>query len=154
MEKLSRRLFSQQLLTSLLSFSLVRTLFASDLLAKPVERVVHQWLIELERLSKDLKGGKLKQTEWQDMVAGLFSRVELSDILRTINFDSLSKKIRLSNEREAVLEIAFPTLEGIPKDLTCSTIFEALKKGRAIAPHGHHNMASLHIVLSGEMHLQ
>lgn len=154
MENLPRRLFSQQLLNSLLSFSLVKTLFTSDLLAKPVERIAHQWLIEMELMSKDLKRRKLKQSQWQVMVADLFNRVELPDILRAINFNDLSKKIKLSDEREAILEIAFPSLQDVPKDLTCSTIFEALKKGRAIAPHGHHNMASLHLVLSGEVHLQ
>ena len=45
-------------------------------------------------------------------------------------------------------------MDGLTKDLTCSTLFEALKKGRAIAPHGHHNMSSMHLVLSGEVHLQ
>ena len=154
MENSSRRQFSHQLLSSLLSLSVARSLFTNDLLAKPVAQIVQRWLVELEQISRDLKGAKLKQSEWQAMVADLFSRVELRDVLRAIDFDALAKKIRLSDDREAVREITFPSLDGLTKDLTCSTLFEALKKGRAIAPHGHHNMSSMHLVLSGEVHLQ
>ena len=154
MQQVSRRSFTQNLLGSLLSFSLVKTLYQADVLPNTFRPTLHLWLRELEHLSSDLKAGNLKQSDWQMKVAELFDKVELPGLLRTINFDRLARKIKLSDEREAVLGIELPQLEGVPTDLTYSTLFEALRKGRAIAPHGHRNMASMHLILRGQAHLR
>jgi hypothetical protein len=154
MMNMSRRNFTHRLLGSLLSFSLVKALLEDDLLAQSIKPLANRWLIDLEQISKELKGANLRQTDWQNKVAELFTHVELSDILRTINFDHLAKRIRLSNDREAIREIKLSSLDGVPKDLTYSTLFEALKKGRAIAPHGHRNMATVHLILRGQVHLR
>src|ERR1700687_3313878 len=111
MKIISRRSFAQNLLGSLLSFSLVKSLHDVDLLAEAIKPFAHQWLIDLESLSKDLKKTKLKQSEWQKKVEALFGRVELTDVLRTINFDRLAKRLKLSDEREAVRGIELPPLE-------------------------------------------
>jgi hypothetical protein len=154
MKDLSRRSFTKDFLGSLLSFSLVQSLYEHEMLASTIKPIAHQWLIELERLSKDLKSRKLKQTEWQKGVAELFARVELTDVLRAINFDRLASRLKLSPDREAIREIKFPSLAGVPTELTCSTFFNALKKDRAIAPHGHRNMATMHLLLRGQVHLR
>lgn len=154
MKDISRRNFNRDLLGSLLAFSLVKSLDDLNLLAQTIKPIAHQWLIDLEGLSRDLKKTKLKQAQWQMKAGELFSRVELTDILRTVNFDRLAKRIRLSDDRESVREIKLPQLEGVPADLTYSTIFEALRKDRAIAPHGHRNMATLHLILNGQVHLR
>ena len=154
MKDISRRSFTHRLLSSLLSFSLVKALLDGDLLAQTIKPPVHQWLTDLEQISKELRRANLKPADWQKKVAELFTHVELSDVLRTINFDRLAKMIKLSNEREAVREIKLPSLDAVLTDLTYSTLFEALKKGRAIAPHGHRNMATAHLILRGQVHLR
>jgi hypothetical protein len=152
--EISRRSFTYGLLDSLLSFALIKTLFESDLLAQAIKPVANQWLTDLEHISKELKRASIKQTDWQYRVGELFTHVDLADVLRTINFEHLAKRIKLSDEREAVREIKLPSLNGATKGLTCATLFEALKKGRAIAPHGHRNMATAHLILNGQVHLR
>jgi hypothetical protein len=154
MNTISRRSFGQSLLGSLLSYALVKTFNEVDVLANTIKPPIHKWLIELESLCKDLKKTTLMQAEWQNRVEDLFRRVELSHVLRTINFDRLVRTIKLSDKREAVRGIELPRLEGVPADLTYAILFEALRKDRAIAPHGHQNMATMHLILRGEVHLR
>jgi hypothetical protein len=150
LEKPSRRSFTQSLLGGIGTFSLAQSLLKADLLAAPLKRAISPWVTELEAMCKGLKDGKVKQTEWQQKAEELFQRVELRDLLKATNFDRIARKIKFLEEREAIWEIS--RIDGSKISLTCLTMFEALKRGRAIVPHGHRNMASFHMVLSGQLH--
>jgi hypothetical protein len=50
------------------------------------------------------------------------------------------------------MEISFAKIKGLPAKLSFVPYFYAMRKGAAIVPHGHRNMATMHIVLSGEAH--
>lgn len=150
MKELSRRSFTQSLLGGIATFSLAESLLKADAVAAPVKRVVSRWVVELEAISKGLKEGKVKQTEWQQKAEELFHRVELRDLMRAIDFDRIAKKIKFLEQREAIWDIT--RIDGSKVSLSCLTMFEALKKGRSIVPHGHRNMASFHMVLSGQLH--
>ena len=56
MNTISRRSFQQQTLGSLLTWSLLETLFSGDAFADEVKPVAAKWLIELNKMSLDLKG--------------------------------------------------------------------------------------------------
>lgn len=135
-----------------LTFSLVRALCGASVLRAAVRPVAVKWLAEVEELSSGLKGRKLSASEWQTKVEELFQRVELKDLLRSINYDDLIKAPLFPEDHESALELEFPKVEGLPAELTYVPMFVAFKKGRAIVPHGHHNMVSMHMALEGEVH--
>ena len=152
MERLPRRTFVTQMLGGALTFSLVRALCGSQALGAAVRPPVIEWLAEVEEMSGGLKGRRLKPSEWQAKVEELFlRRVELKDLLRSINYDELIKSPLFPEDHESSLELEFPRVEGLPTELTYLPSFVALKRGRAVVPHGHHNMVSMHMVLEGEV---
>ena len=152
MEQLPRRKFVTQMLGGALTFSLVRALCGGQILGATVRPVAVGWLAEVEELSSGLKGRRLRPAEWQAKVEELFHRVELKDLLRSINYDELVKQPLFPEDHESALELEFPRVEGVPAGLTYVPMFIAFKKGRAIVPHGHRNMVSMHMALEGEVH--
>jgi hypothetical protein len=134
-----------------LTFSLVRALCGASALRAAVRPTAVKWLAEVEEMSSGLKGHRLRPSEWQSKVEELFHRVELKDLLRSINYDELIKAPVFPEDHESNLELEFPQVEGLPAELTYLPSFVALKRGRAIVPHGHHNMVSMHMALEGEV---
>jgi hypothetical protein len=154
MEKISRRSFTQKMLGSMLTASLIENLCQMDALGTSVKPLAHAWLIGLQEMSRDLKKQKIKPLEWQNKIDELFARVELSDLLKAINFDKLARKVRWTDNHEWADEVKFPKVSGLPKDYIFVPLFVALRKDRPVVPHGHSNMATMHLVLSGEIHLR
>lgn len=152
MQKLSRRIFTQNMLGSLLTFSLVKTLSRGELLTGSIKPVVRQWLMEMEQVSKALKAGSVKPIEWQQKIEELLARVELSDLLRSIDYGQLEKTALFPDDHESAQSIDFSQAEGLPAELSFAPFLYAMKKGTAIVPHGHRNMTSMHMILDGRVH--
>ena len=152
MEHLPRRTFINRMLGGALTFSLVKSLCGSRALAAPVRPVAAKWLAEVEEVSGGLLGRRLRPSAWQERVEDLFRRIELRDLLRSIDYDELVKAPLFPEDHESALELEFPQVEGLPARLTYIPMFVAFKQGRAVVPHGHHNMVSMHMLLEGEVH--
>jgi hypothetical protein len=135
-----------------LTFSLVKSLAGAHTLGASVKPAAEKWLAEVEELCGGLMGRKLRPSAWQEKVEELFHRIDLKDLLRTINYDELIKAPLFPEDHESNLELEFPQIEGLPARLTYLPSFVAFKQGRAIVPHGHHNMVSMHMLLEGEVH--
>jgi hypothetical protein len=149
---LSRRNFSSQLLGSLLTFSLVKSLNHVNVLAKSFEPIARRWLIEMEEVTQQLRQGKVKTTEWQNQIESLLSRVDLNDLLTAIDYDKLAKTAVFPEDHESAEDVDFSHSPGLPAELSFSPYFYAMKKGTAIVPHGHRNMTSMHMMLKGQSH--
>lgn len=152
MELLSRRNFTGQMLGSVMTFSLVETLCRGGALAKGVAPIAKHWLTEVEELSRAMAEQKASQIEWQRKLAELFARVELKDLLRDINFERLSKTIKFPDDHEGVVATKPPHAVGLSEELSFSTFIYGMRKGRAIVPHCHRNMTSMHMPIGGELH--
>ncbi|HEX8292163.1 MAG TPA: hypothetical protein VF570_10430 [Pyrinomonadaceae bacterium] len=152
MEPLPRRTFINRMLGGALAYSLVRSLADARALGASVRPAAEKWLAEVEEVSGGLRGRKLRPAAWQERVEELFRRVDLKDLLRTINYDELSKAAVFPEDHESNYELEFPQVEGLPARLTYLPSLVALRQGRAVVPHGHHNMVSMHMVLEGEVH--
>src|SRR5262245_45197679 len=144
MDKISRREFSGQMAHSLLTLSLVQTLSGAGALGKAIDREARNWLAEVEEVSLAVKNKRAKQVEWQRKIEEIFARVEMSDFLRSIDFDRVSRKMKFPDDGEGVLPVNPFRPRGLPKELEFDTYIYGLKKGRAIAPHSHRNMTSMH----------
>ena len=152
MHEFSRREFARQSLGGLLTFSLLETLLGHDLLADEVKPVTAQWLRDVNQLGLDLKGQKLKQTDWQTKVEELFKRVPLADVLKLIDFDRISQGVKFVDQGALSMHFQFPEVEGVPKKLVFGKQIFALKKDRSVVPHGHNNMATAFLILKGDLH--
>lgn len=151
---MNRRDFTKSLLGTIASYSLLETLVSKDAFADTIKPVVGHWVGGLHEMSLDLKTGKIAPAIWQGKVQELFNRVELSEMLRFIDFDKLTAGFEHPDLGVNTKQIPFPKLDGIPEDLAFYRKIFGMKKDRAIIPHGHRNMVSCHYVLQGEFHLR
>jgi len=152
MPGLSRRTFTKQSLGSLLTFSLLETLFQGDAFAATIKPVAVRWLRELNQLSADLKDEHLKEVAWQQKVEELFARVDLPELLKLVDFDQLTKNLKLVDRGARGARFNFQQVDGVPTKLVFGKQIFAVKQGRSVVPHGHNNMATAFLILSGDFH--
>jgi hypothetical protein len=164
---ISRRSFSKTLIGTALSVTFLETLFtgcsrenkleivkSNNIIdPKPVELLNH-WAIELNEICQDLKKNNLSQLQWQNQIDKLYSRIELSDLLKFINFEKLIENFEYPDLGVATKQVKFPRLDGLVADTVFTKKIFGMKKGRAIIPHGHSNMASAHLILNGNLSLR
>src|SRR5688572_6855897 len=110
---MDRREFGKQTLGSLLTFSLLETLLRSNALADSVKPIAAKWLAELNQMSQDLKGQKLKQTDWQTQVEKLFAQVDLAEFLTYVDFPVLTRDMKFRDKGERSFRATFPQVEGL-----------------------------------------
>jgi len=152
MQTLSRREFAQQALGSVLTLSLLETLFQCDAFADEFKPATVKWLADVNQLGWDLKDKKLEQVAWQKKIEELYKKADVADFLRLIDFDKLTHNLEMVDNGARSLQPKFPKIEGIPEKLSWGRQIFALKKGRSVVPHGHNNMATAFLILKGEFH--
>jgi hypothetical protein len=150
MQTITRREFSQQALGSLLTYSLLEALFAHDAFASEVRPKTVAWLAGVNELGQEVQGQKLPQVEWQNQVEKLFSQVNLPELLRLIDFDRLTKGLKLVDRGALSLPFKFPKVEGLTTHYVFGKQIFALKEGRSVVPHGHNNMVTAFLMLKGD----
>jgi hypothetical protein len=150
--KLSRRTFTRDMLGSMMVFSLVRSLDNVGAIAAVVAPVVRKWLIEMDAVTRELRRGKVEPAEWQRQIESLLSQVDFKDLLSAIDYNRLSKSAVFPEDHESAEDIDFSGNQGLPTELSFAPYFYAMKKGVSIVPHGHRNMASMHMMLKGQAH--
>jgi len=149
--QLDRRDFTKQTLGSLLTFTLLETLTTNDLFAKEVKPIATKWLTQVNDLSRQVKGQKIKQLQWQKQIEELFKQVDLPELLRLIDFDRLVKNKKMVDNGARSLRFKFPEVEGLPTNYVFGKQIFALKKDRSVVPHGHNNMATAFLILKGDL---
>jgi len=150
METIPRRAFALDLLGSLLTASLLTGLSKAGALSRTIGVAVRPWVAEMERLTKAMRKGAISQREWQQGIEELLSGVDVADVVKAIDYDRLVKRVRWRERHESVLEVDLPKREGMTGELSFDSFFYAMKEGVAIVPHGHQNMATMHMVLAGK----
>lgn len=152
MTQVTRRSFNHGALGSLLTLSLLETLFETDAFASEVKPITAKWLQDLNQLGLDVKGEKLTQLIWQERVETLFKQVDLPDLMKFIDFDKLTTNLQFRERGERSMKPKFPEVEGLPTDLVFGHQVFGLQKGRSVVPHGHDNMATAFLILQGDFH--
>jgi hypothetical protein len=137
------------MLSSLVAYGLIETLFTRQLFGDTVKPLIHQWLAELNTLSQDLKGQKLKDVDFQAKLEDLYRRVDLAELIKLIDLDRLTERIKYPDKGAANLGIDLSKVEGLPKRLAFGKQIFAMKKGRSVVPHGHDNMCTGFVILRG-----
>jgi hypothetical protein len=147
----SRREFHSRLLGSALTFGLVEFLHTRNLFADSVKPTVDKWFLELTELSKDLKGRKLTDLEFQTKMEDLYKRVDLKALCALIKLDEVEKR-PLPDSGAANVGFDLSKVAGLPANLGFGKQIFGCKKGKSIVPHGHANMCTGFIVLKGKWH--
>ena len=153
METISRRDFGKNLLSSLLTYSLLKTAFEQDLFAQTIKPTTDKWLKGIHELCGDLRTNKISQTQWQEKIGQLHSRISLPELLRFLNFEKLEKQMAVPVGGVQSEVFNFPKLNWLPEadERGWGMSIFAIDKGSAITPHGHYNMVSAHLVLKGSL---
>ena len=150
MQPTTRREFTGQLLGSLMTFGLVEMLWSRDLFAADVKPVIAKWLRELCEITKDLRGQKLKDVEFQAKMEELYKRVDLPALVQLVDLDRIAGRTKLPENGAASVGFDLGKVEGLPASLGFGKQIFGMRKGRAIVPHGHNNMCTGFIVLRGD----
>jgi hypothetical protein len=145
----TRRSFNHKVLGSLMAYGLIETLFTRDLFADAVRPVINKWLADLQALCRDVKDQKLKDTDFQAKLEDLYRTVNLPDLLKFIDLDRLTAKVKYPAKGAASLGVDLSKVEGLPRTLAFGKQIFAMQKGRSVVPHGHDNMCTGFIVLRG-----
>jgi hypothetical protein len=152
MTPLDRRDFHKKLLGSLMAYGFIEGAFASNLFADAVKPVIQKWLTELAEMTNDLRGRKLTDLEFQEKMEDLYRRADLPELLRLVELDRLAATTKLPDNGAGNVGIDLSKVDGLPGKLAFGRQVFALKQGRSIVPHGHHNMCTGFIILRGEFH--
>ena len=88
----TRREFHAKLLGSAIAFGLIETLWSRDLFAEDAKPTVGKWFAELAEMTKDLKGQKLTDLQFQTKMEDLYKRVPLADLCAAIKLDEVEKR--------------------------------------------------------------
>ncbi len=151
MPGLSRRDFAKATLSSLLGYSLLETLFRKDAFADEIKPTAIHWLKELNTLASDVREQRITQVEWQKQIEALYRKIDLADLLQLVDFDALTRDLKIVDNGANSLRPRFPKVEGLPTEFVFGRQIFALKKGRSVVPHGHNNMATAFLILKGDM---
>lgn len=146
----SRREFTAESLTSLLTFCFLDTVLRREAVADQVKPEVVKWLQDVNQSAADVKGRKLTQQQWQEKIEALFAKVDLPSFLSLIDFEKLAKTAQPPALGAQSLRFDFQEIEGLPTKLVYGRQIFALKKGRSVVPHGHNNMSTAFLILKGK----
>ncbi len=149
-DSLSRRDFGQQTLATLLTYSLFETLLRGHAVGAETPAPVAKWFRDVNSLAQDMKDQRVSQVVWQKKVEELFHQVELPSLLAFLKFDELTRDLKYVDNGARSLNFKLPEVDGLPKALVFGKQIFAVKKGHAVVPHGHNNMATAFLILSGQ----
>jgi hypothetical protein len=164
---MSTRINRREFGSGLVTFALASLLYQRGLANDRGMEELDTWLAEYLRLGKALGAAKISQEAWQNGMDRLFLSLQPADLLKRINFDAISQQlmrdispgqgelfqtilldgrtVRLGgNAEQGAVE---PAREVVTK-------IAYVEKGRCIPPHGHSNMVSAFLHLSGEFRVR
>src|SRR3954447_8785016 len=96
-----------------MTFGLIETLWARDLFADPIKPTIQKWLQELAEMTKDLRGRKLTDLEFQTKMEDLYKRVDLKALCSLVKLDEIEKK-KLPDNGASNVGIDIGKMDGLP----------------------------------------
>ena len=127
------------------------------------EEVMSNWLDTLFVNSAKLGNRQTSGLQWQSAMDGIYAAAPLDPLKKKIGFENSLENIldHMPAERgELFYEIKLPgsanskTADGREAHRALITKIAHIRKGRSIPPHGHSNMVSAFLCLSGEFEVQ
>ena len=123
----------------------------------PIEDKLESWKKRLHDVSNQLGKGTISGLQWQEEMDRIYGDTPVKDLLAMIQYDDLKQSILkkdLNGRGEHFLNIGIP---GVADEVTGKepgqvliTKLAYIQKGRHIPPHGHSNMVSAFLCVSGD----
>jgi hypothetical protein len=120
------------------------------------------WFAEYLALNRDLGMGVIGQEAWRDGIDRLFLRCKPAKLLQRIDLDALGARLKrdVTNKSGEIFHTLL--VDGAPPERpdgaeparVVITKIAHVAKGRSIPPHGHSNMVSAFLHLSGEFQVR
>ena len=119
---------------------------------------IANWLDRLYQNARQLRGKKISSLRWQEAMDVIYGDVSIAGLQQRLDFASLQTEILDSIDPQRGELFRRVVLPGSNEDLVDGkephraliTKVAHIKKGRSIPPHGHSNMASAFLCISGE----
>ncbi len=147
----TRREFTRHALQSLTALALIEGLGAHRLFGADVQPIVDEWFKELDSISRDVHDRRMKDVEFQKALEGLYGRVDLPALLKTLDFERMAAGVNFPAHGARSLPVDFKNVSGLPTKLVFGRQIFAMSKGRSVIPHGHDNMATGFLILKGTL---
>lgn len=151
-EPLTRRAFLEGAAKNAGLWAVIAAGLSQHAFASTIKTDMEAWAARIQAECADLRAGVISDAQWRAALADLTARVAIEDILKAINFDRLKTETPFAEKGVSTSRTMLPGLGG--KRLSFTSKMFAIGPGRAIIPHGHENMISAHLVLSGDMRLR
>lgn len=146
-------LASRRTLLRLGPAALLAFLHARQALAAPVQAAALDTLRTLGELALALRRGELEPAMWQDEMARQVAAIDVAEVIAAIELDRLVAALDpLPDDRPRVQPLELAALDALLIEAGAKLKLFALAPGRAIVPHGHHGLVSMHWVLRGSLH--
>ncbi len=160
--QLSRRSFHRLVAGNLLAVGLANFMHGTATADDQGVESLDRWFQDYRKLGEQLARGVIRQDAWQDGMARLYQAVSIPALMERIDYKRLVDKISGSDlgNRGEVFHTLMMSGDGSevgsgpepPKVLITKLAF--IKKGRSVPPHGHSNMVSAFLNISGEFHVR
>lgn len=155
--QISRRKSMQTLGLATLAYSLPQ-LAQSNAGDQASDPGISEWLDRLYQNASRLRTSKISSLQWQEMMDAIYADVPLDQLRQRLDFVSLQRQLldRIPPERGELFQLVqLPgsggtTADGREPHRMLLTKVAYIKKGRSIPPHGHSNMTSAFLCISGE----
>jgi len=147
----TRREFTRHALQSLTALALIEGLAAHRLFGADVRPIIEDWLKQLDAISHDVQDHRLKDVEYQEALEGLYRRVDLAALLKSLDFERMAAGVNFPAHGAKSLPVDFKNVSGLPTKLVFGRQIFAMARGRSVIPHGHDNMATGFLILQGTL---
>ena len=145
----TRRAFTARSLRLALGASLLHWTAGAGALAGTLRTSARPWLQQLDAVSAAAADGTLAPAGWQKEVEAVLGRMDLRDFLKSIDFEALAAKANFPAQGEGMERLYLLDDEGRLQVLRFRPFLFTLRRDTAVVPHGHHNMATMHMMLAG-----
>ena len=132
--------------------SILGTCHGAGVFAGSAGHEVSRLVDRIAELAGALRGEVIPVADWRAGMEDLFARVPVDEVMGAIDFETLAARAGFAELGVATARIEFAPGEVRPLGFIAKLF--AVDRGRAIIPHGHANMVSAHLPLTGSFRLR
>jgi len=149
---LNRRDLGGRAVRSALTLFLFQLTSRADAVGGSLKSSLRPWLSKLEGACAAVGSGQMTPVDWQREVEFTLGGVDLPDFLKAIDYEALASRAQFPVKGEGLTRLYFLDDDGRAQALHFSAYLFAMRKDASVVPHGHHNMVTMHMMLSGRAH--
>ncbi len=148
-----------------IGIAFAKSVIANELLVKQLPAELEDWIDQLYFAAAKVRVGQIDAGAWQLEMDKLYRSVDINALMARIDMNKLKNYIdcgdRIDCHGDQKVWFSKTPLRHNPENpidsvvpLNVVTKFASVKKGYHIPPHGHTNMCSAFLLVSGRMHVR